>query len=296
MADEKPVPPPNCPVDIRVTDHVPMAHVTNVDHSIEFYSRLGFACDSRFSDPDGVSTFAALSSRQANLMVARASGPIRPHEQAILFYMYCRDVHELRRHLLAMGIADGGRPPSECSPEENTRHMHPMPCVFNATYPPYMPEGEVRIHDPDGYCVLVGQSKGRIPSRWTTSVGSLGQVAITVSDVEKALHFYRDILGLRYLFGPGPNLAFLSDGAVRFMLSIPQGAGAIGANSVLYFKVTQIETTYSMMVSRGAESERAPQLTARLSDHELWIGFLRDPDKNLVGIMEEKPLAPSDVH
>lgn len=120
------------------------------------------------------------------------------------------------------------------------------------------------------------------------AVTQIGQIAITVSDVNLALNFYRDILGLRFLFRAGQNLAFLSDGTVRIMLSTPQGAGVIGANSILYFQVTDIETAFVTFVECGATSERRPQLTAKMPDHELWIGFLRDPDGNLVGIMEEK--------
>ena len=116
----------------------------------------------------------------------------------------------------------------------------------------------------------------------------IGQIAITVSDVAKVLPFYRDILGLEFLFNADPNLAFLSAGSVRVMLSTPQGAGSAGANSVLYFNVSDIEGTHGAMVSSGAISERAPQLTAKMPDHELWISFLRDPDGNLVGLMEEK--------
>jgi predicted enzyme related to lactoylglutathione lyase len=116
----------------------------------------------------------------------------------------------------------------------------------------------------------------------------IGQIAITVSDVEKVLPFYRDILSLQFLFRPSANLAFLASGSVRIMLSTPQGAGTPGANSILYFKVVDVVVTHAAMVESGANSERVPQLTARLPDHELWIGFLRDPDGNLVGLMEEK--------
>jgi predicted enzyme related to lactoylglutathione lyase len=119
-------------------------------------------------------------------------------------------------------------------------------------------------------------------------VNEIGQVAITVSNVATALPFYRDVLGLRFLFQPAPTLAFLAAGGVRIMLSTPQGHGAPGANSVLYFKVTDIAKAHAMIVARGAVNERAPQLTARMPDHELWIGFVRDPDGNLVGLMEEK--------
>lgn len=118
--------------------------------------------------------------------------------------------------------------------------------------------------------------------------GPIGQIAVTVSDVATALPFYRDVLGLPLLFQAGPNLAFLQAGETRLMLSTPQGHGQPGANSVLYFRVTDIVATQAALVARGAREERAPQLTAKMPDHELWIGFLRDPDGNLVGLMEER--------
>ena len=114
------------------------------------------------------------------------------------------------------------------------------------------------------------------------------QIAITVADVEAALAFYRDALGLTFLFQPAPTLAFLQAGDVRLMLTTPQGAGAVGANSILYFTVDDIVATQAALVARGAKEERPPQLAARMPDHELWTGFLRDPDGNLVGLMEEK--------
>ena len=114
------------------------------------------------------------------------------------------------------------------------------------------------------------------------------QIAITVGDVDAALAFYRDALGLTFLFQPAPTLAFLQAGDVRLMLTTPQGAGAVGANSILYFSVDDIVATQAALVARGATEERPPQLAARMPDHELWTGFLHDPDGNLVGLMEEK--------
>jgi catechol 2,3-dioxygenase-like lactoylglutathione lyase family enzyme len=116
----------------------------------------------------------------------------------------------------------------------------------------------------------------------------LGQLAITVRDVATALAFYRDALGLAFLFQPGPNLAFLQAGTVRLMLTTPQGHGAIGANSTPYFKVVGLEEAFAQMVARGATPERPPQLAATMPDHALWMAFLRAPDGNLVGLMEEK--------
>lgn len=119
-------------------------------------------------------------------------------------------------------------------------------------------------------------------------LATIRQVAITVSDVAKALDFYHDLLGLNLLFQAGPNLAFLDADGIRIMLTTPQGAGAVGANSILYFRADNIETVHRMLVEAGAQIERAPALAAKLPDHDLWTGFLRDPDGNIVGLMEEK--------
>src|SRR5947207_1282345 len=114
-------------------------------------------------------------------------------------------------------------------------------------------------------------------------LSEIRQIAITVSDVGTALPFYRDVLGLTFLFSPSPNLAFLAAGSVRIMLSTPQGAGAVGHNSVLYFKITDIVAAHAAFVERGAASERVPGLIAKMPDHDLWLSFLRDPDGNLIG-------------
>lgn len=120
------------------------------------------------------------------------------------------------------------------------------------------------------------------------AISEIGQVAVTVSDVDSALEFYERTLGLPLLFRAGDNLAFLSAGGIRLMLTTPQGAGAVGHNSILYFRVSDIAAVHAAIVARGATNERPPQLAAKLPDHELWTGFVRDQDGNLVGLMEEK--------
>jgi predicted enzyme related to lactoylglutathione lyase len=125
------------------------------------------------------------------------------------------------------------------------------------------------------------------PAASATSLSEIGQIALVVSDVARATGFYRDVLGLKFLFAAGPNLAFLAAGSVRLMLTTPQGAGEAGKNSILYFKVADLPATHAAIVTRGAQNERVPQLTAKMPDHELWIGFVRDPDGNLIGLMSE---------
>ena len=126
-----------------------------------------------------------------------------------------------------------------------------------------------------------------MPTVPTTALSGLGQIAVTVADVAASTAFYRDVLGLRFLFSAGPNLAFLETGGVRLMLTVPQGHGEAGKNSVLYFRTGELTAAYAAVVSRGARPERPPALTARMPDHELWMAFVRDPDGNLVGLMSE---------
>lgn len=120
------------------------------------------------------------------------------------------------------------------------------------------------------------------------NITGLGQLGITVNDVQVALPFYTAVLGLEFLFAPTAQLAFVQCGATRLMLSTPQGAGEVGKNSIPYFQTTNIEQFYTTALQRGATGERAPQLAAQMSDHQLWMAFLKDPDGNLIGLMEEK--------
>lgn len=122
----------------------------------------------------------------------------------------------------------------------------------------------------------------------TPRLSTIRQIAISVADVAIALPFYRDVLGLKFLFSPAPTLAFLDAAGVRVMLSTPQGAGRVGCNSTLYFTVSEIASAHAAILARGAKNESAPHLVAKMPDHDLWIAFIRDPDGNLVGLMEEK--------
>lgn len=122
-------------------------------------------------------------------------------------------------------------------------------------------------------------------------IESIGQVAIAVSDIQQSLDFYKNTLGLNLLFEAPPNLAFFECGGVRIMLTTLQGEKSDHHTSVIYYKVKDLEHSVSELKSKGVAFIREPQLTAKMPDHELWQGFIRDPDDNLIGIMAELPLA-----
>jgi predicted enzyme related to lactoylglutathione lyase len=119
------------------------------------------------------------------------------------------------------------------------------------------------------------------------TLSEIGQIALVVSDVGKATTFYREVLGLKFLFSAGPNLTFLAAGSVRLMLTKPEGHVEAGKNSILYFKADDLSATHAAILSRGAKNEHHPRLIAKMPDHDLWMAFVRDPDENIVGIMSE---------
>lgn len=124
-----------------------------------------------------------------------------------------------------------------------------------------------------------------------TLAASLGQVALTVSDVGRSTDFYRDAVGLRFLFAAGPTLAFLDLGGVRLMLSAPEGELTPGSSTVLYLKVADITAAFAEMRARGVEFVDEPHLIARMPDHDLWMTFFRDPDRHTLALMCERAKA-----
>lgn len=114
---------------------VPYAHVADVERSIKFYSNLGFRVKNTVV-PDGqrAPVWAWLQSEKADLMVGLASGPVDSGQQAILFYLYYDDIKQTHAAVTALGYAAGG-----------------------IKYPFYMPGGEFRLEDPDGYVLMLAQ-------------------------------------------------------------------------------------------------------------------------------------------
>ena len=116
----------------------------------------------------------------------------------------------------------------------------------------------------------------------------IGQIAIHVRDVARAVQFYRDTLGMRFLFEV-PKLAFFDCGGVRLMLSLPESKEFDHPGSVLYYKVADINASHAALKARGVEFIDEPHLIARMPDHDLWMVFLHDSEGNTLGLMSEVP-------
>ena len=120
------------------------------------------------------------------------------------------------------------------------------------------------------------------------ALGEIGQIGLTVSDLEKAIAFYRDALGIKHLFNAPPGMAFFALGNVRLMLSRPEKPDSDRFGCALYFKVADIQSAREALAARGVTFEVEPHRLATMPDHELWMAFFRDPDRNLLALMCEK--------
>jgi methylmalonyl-CoA/ethylmalonyl-CoA epimerase len=116
----------------------------------------------------------------------------------------------------------------------------------------------------------------------------VGQIAINVRDLQRAVAFYRDTLGMRFLFQAPGGLAFFDVGGVRLMLGVPEKAEFDHPASILYYMVPDISAAYETLASRGVTFIDEPHLIARMPDHELWMTFFRDSEDNVAALMEER--------
>jgi methylmalonyl-CoA/ethylmalonyl-CoA epimerase len=114
---------------------------------------------------------------------------------------------------------------------------------------------------------------------------TIGQIAITVDDVARAKDFYQNTLGMKFLFDAG-NLAFFQCGEVRLMISTSEKPEPRGG-TILYFKVEDIHETFALLKEKNVEIVQAPHLIAKMPDHDLWMGFLKDSEGNTLGVMSE---------
>ena len=116
-------------------------------------------------------------------------------------------------------------------------------------------------------------------------ISSIGQIALTVKELPRAVGFYRDVLGLEYLF-EASNMAFFNCGGTRIMLSEAESRDST-YNSIIYYKTGDIHSACVSLKARGVQFDADPRMIARMPDHDLWMAFLRDSEGNLLALMSE---------
>jgi len=122
-----------------------------------------------------------------------------------------------------------------------------------------------------------------------SAISHIGQIGITITDLDRAVVFYRDTLGLKLLFQVS-GMAFFDCAGIRLMLSAAEKASETHS-SIIYYRVADILAAAKTLENRGARFDQLPHLVARMPDHDLWMAFFRDPDRNLLALMSEVPRA-----
>ena len=119
------------------------------------------------------------------------------------------------------------------------------------------------------------------------------QVALPVRDLARATAFYRDTLGMKFLFEAPPHLAFFDCDGVRLALSISSDPMYDPPGSILYYRVPDIEAAHAELGGRGVEILQGPHRVAVLGDFEIWMAFFEDTEGNTLAVTSEKPVAPA---
>jgi len=121
------------------------------------------------------------------------------------------------------------------------------------------------------------------------TLNQIGQIFVNVQDLDRAIAFYRDLLGMTFLFQAPPNMAFFDCGGIRLMLGIADRPDLNHPASIIYYKVEDIERIYEVFNSRGVEFIVKPHLVAPMPTYDLWLADFKDSEGNILALMSEVP-------
>jgi catechol 2,3-dioxygenase-like lactoylglutathione lyase family enzyme len=122
-------------------------------------------------------------------------------------------------------------------------------------------------------------------------LGRIGQIHVSVTDIDRAVAFYRDVLGIPLLFRvDGQPMAFFDCDGVRLYLGVPESP-SFRSNPVVYFSVDDVDEAYEALRDRGVEFRDAPHVVHRTETSELRMAFFTDPDGNNLVVMADVALA-----
>jgi predicted enzyme related to lactoylglutathione lyase len=124
----------------------------------------------------------------------------------------------------------------------------------------------------------------------TLGITNIGQISIIVHDLQRATAFYRDTMGLPFLFSAG-NMAFFNCGGVRLMLGLPETPELDHLSSILYFRVSDLNAAHQRLVDLAVPIVAPPRLIAPMPSYDLWMSAFRDSEGNVHQLMSEVPRA-----
>jgi predicted enzyme related to lactoylglutathione lyase len=120
-------------------------------------------------------------------------------------------------------------------------------------------------------------------------LSSIGQIAINVHDLDRAVAFYRDKLGMKHLFTVPPKMAFFDCNGISLMLGLPETPEFDHPSSTIYFNVDDIQKATEILSSRGVHFVEQPTFVANMGSYDLWLAFFRDSEQNIMAMMSRVP-------
>jgi methylmalonyl-CoA/ethylmalonyl-CoA epimerase len=125
-------------------------------------------------------------------------------------------------------------------------------------------------------------------------ISQIGQIFVNVQDLDRAILFYRDTLGMKFLFQAPPNMAFFDCGSIRLMLGIADRPELNHPASIIYYKVTDIQETHQTLKANGVKFIVEPHLVAKMPGYDLWLADFYDSENNILALMCEVPRSPTE--
>jgi methylmalonyl-CoA/ethylmalonyl-CoA epimerase len=120
---------------------------------------------------------------------------------------------------------------------------------------------------------------------------TIAQLLIPIDEFERGVAFYRDVLGIPFLFSAPPQMAFFNCGAVRLLVGVVPAGQKAQRGSTIYFQVPDIHGVYSSLKDKGVHFMAAPHIVHRTPKSEVWLSEFADPDGNQLSLMAESPVA-----
>jgi methylmalonyl-CoA/ethylmalonyl-CoA epimerase len=119
----------------------------------------------------------------------------------------------------------------------------------------------------------------------------VAQLLIPVDDFDRGIAFYRDVLGIPFLFAAPPQMAFFDCGGVRLLVGATSAGQQAQRGSAIYFKISDIQAVHTELAGKGVAFRSDPHVAHRAPTYELWLAEFVDPDGNQLVLMSEVAVA-----
>ncbi len=119
-------------------------------------------------------------------------------------------------------------------------------------------------------------------------VSKIGQILIPVSDLARAVQFYKNTLGMTFLF-EFPHMAFFDCGGVRLLLeTVKKGETKDFSTFLLYYQTPDIHGACQRLAEQGVQFHDQPHIVHQTDTYNLWMAFFKDSEGNMLALMQEK--------